>query len=67
MIDDELDIGGLSKVDNTMVPIFHMGFDCDFDNFLFVNRSQRLAASCQGQKQCNRKVSQPQGAPNECS
>jgi hypothetical protein len=42
-----------------------VGFDGDSDNFLFVNRSQRLTAGCQGQHKRNRNVSQPQGAPNE--
>jgi hypothetical protein len=44
-----------------------VGFDGDPDDFLFVNRGQRLAAACQGQHKRNRNVSQPQWAPNERS
>jgi hypothetical protein len=44
-----------------------VSFDCDSDDFLFINRSQRLTAGCQGQHHRYRNVSQPQGAPNESS
>jgi len=67
VIDDEFDIRGLGELDDSILSFYRVGFDCDSDDFLFLNRSQRLTAGCQGQYQRKWNVSQPQGAPNERS
>ena len=67
VIDDELDVRGMGKLDDSLFSIFQVGFDGDFEDFLSVNRSQWLPAGCESQYQRNRNVSQPQGAPNEPS